>query len=165
MIDKFVVGRQIENLKMTHPELWEDDDDDFLAQVLEGETDLHRLLSTLVDQIHLDESVVAGLSLLLSTYKTRRDRYERRVEALRNLAFQMMQMADVNKLVLPQATLGVRIGPSRVVIADEAAIPDAYWRVARTPNKALIKEHIQQGIDVPGTSLSNAVPVISIHTK
>jgi hypothetical protein len=106
-----------------------------------------------------------GLRFLMETYKTRRDRYDARVEALRALAFQLMQMADVPKLTLPHATLSIRNGPPKVVIVDEAAIPENYIRIKREPNKSLIREHIQQGIDVPGASLSNAEPVIAIHTK
>jgi hypothetical protein len=164
-IDIARLRTQVDTLRAAHPELWEDDDDRFLVDVLEGQTDLHAMLASIVDRMHVDGAMSNGLRFLMETYKTRRDRYDARVEALRALAFQLMQMADVPKLTLPHATLSIRNGPPKVVIVDEASIPENYIRIKREPNKSLIREHIQQGIDVPGASLSNSEPVLALHTK
>ena len=38
-LDPTIIRQQVEGLKQSHPELW-DDDEKFLADVLEGQTDL-----------------------------------------------------------------------------------------------------------------------------
>ena len=79
--------------------------------------------------------------------------------------FQMLQLARLRKLELPAATLSLRNGTPRVIITDEAAIPDALCRFKREPDKAAIKTTIQDGGYVAGATLSNAEETISIRTR
>jgi hypothetical protein len=84
---------------------------------------------------------------------------------MRALAHKVMDWAGVRKIELLQATLSIRAGVPRVIVTDEAALPDQYVRIKREADRPIIKEHIQQGISVPGAEISNSEPVLSIRVK
>ena len=165
MIDPFVIRQQIENLRFTHPELWEGDDDDFLVQVLEGETDLHAMLTSIVDRINDDEDRLETIKMRIGKHRERHERIDRRVSAMRNLAFKLMQHANVPKIELALATLVVRAGTPKVVITDETALPESCVRTKREPDRVAIKDFLTSGVSVPGASLSNAEPGLTIKDR
>ena len=165
-LDPTFVRSQIELLRISHPGIWDDGDEQLLADMLEAETGLYEFLITLMRRALIDDdAVVRGTEAIMADMKARRVRYELRIEAARTLAFKLMQQADVRKIELPIATLSIRAGQVRVVVTDEAAIPDEYCRIKREPNKPIIKEHIEQGINVPGAELSNAEPTLAVRVK
>lgn len=94
----------------------------------------------------------------------RRDRYGRQQEAARDGIFRIMQAAELTKLELPEATLSVRPGAVRVVITDEADLPDSFVRVKREADKAAIKDALKAGQFVPGAALSNGGPTLHVRT-
>jgi len=138
------------------------DDEELRQLAIESETDLREFMIGIVKRMVDAENMADVQATELKNLKERRDRYVHRHEAMRELAFGIMQDADVQKLELPQRTLSIRLGTPKVIITDEHAIPDSYCRIKREPDKPIIKEHLKQGINVPGASLSNAQPVLMV---
>ena len=155
------VRHQVELLLISCPELHEDEV--LRADVLEGETDLHAALSKLVRLIGETQAMRDGLAAYVTTLRARDARLERRGDALRELIFKLMQIADLKKVPLPEATLSVRRVPQAVVIFDEALIPDDYLRVKYEPNKTEIKKALEEGKNVAGAEMSNGGETISIR--
>lgn len=156
-----LVRMQVEQLMREFPDLA----DDAIPLALESETDaieylrsLERLRRHAVALAKATESVVDDL-------KERIGRFNRREEALRRLMFQLLQAANLRKLELPEATLSIRTGSPKVIVIDEAEIPETFIRIKREPDKASIKVALQDGIDVPGATLSNAEENLTIRTK
>ena len=164
-LDPTFVRMQIEQLRLTHPGIWDDGDEQLLADSLEGETDFHKFLTAVVRRICEAEAFVEGIDDLITDIKTRRQRFEQRGEAMRSLAFKLMSAADVRKVELPQATLSIRAGQPRVIVTDESALPPDCIRIKREPDKIAIKERLMRGEHVPGASLSNAEPALAMRTK
>ena len=164
-LDPTFVRAQIELLRVTHPDIWDEGDERLLADMLEAETSLYEFFASLVHGMRTTEAFIVGMSTLMDQLKARRDRYERREEALRGLALKLMQHANVRKIELPQATLSIRAGQPRVIITDEAALPDNCVRIKREPNKTLIRELIDQGVSVPGAEFSNSEPTLAVRVK
>jgi hypothetical protein len=82
---------------------------------------------------------------------------------MRALAFNIMQDADIKKLELTQRTLSIRLGTPKVIITDEAALPDRLCRIKREPDKLLIRKHLESGaVGLVGATLSNAEPVLMV---
>ncbi len=159
--DPHIVRMQIEQLLREFPDLAEDD----IPLALETETDAVEYLRHIE---RLRQEAVAhakSIELVVDDLKTRRIRFERRDEAFRQLMFQMLQAANLRKLELPEATLSIRTGSPKVIITDDTAIPDAFVRIKREPDKAKIKVALQDGTRVPGTTLSNAEENLAIRTK
>lgn len=157
------VTSQITALKVLFPELA--DDDEAWALSIESETDVHELLRAAEDKRREAKGLIAGLDAILKELEERQGRFIRREQAMRDLQFRIMQAADLKKIELAEATLTIRNGTPRVLVLDEAAIPDIFMRIKREPNKILLKEQLELGIEVPGCELSNAEQTLSIRTK
>jgi len=168
-LDPTFVRAQIESLRISHPGIWDDGDEQLLLDSLEGETDFHRFLTAVVRRMRASDGLAAGAAAeveeLVAPSKARQQRFEQRSEAMRTLAFKLMTAAEVRKVELPLATLSIRPSQRKVIVTDEAAIPDQYCRIKREPNKPIIKEHIEQGINVPGAELSNREDVLAVRVK
>jgi hypothetical protein len=149
------IERQVENLRAAHPELWEDEDERLLADMLEGCTGYTDFMNRVARRIARAKKMVKLEGELIAELKARRDRYEKRYEGLRVLAFQAMQIAGQRKLELAQNTLSIKRGPPKVILTDEAALPAHCVNVTITPNKLVIKDRILHGETVPGAELSN----------
>jgi hypothetical protein len=53
----------------------------------------------------------------------------------------------------------------KVIVTDEAVLPDNCVRIVREPNRTAIKEHLARGEPVPGAELSNAEPSLAVIRK
>jgi hypothetical protein len=163
-LDPRAIQHEIHNLLTQNPELAEDDQ--LRADMVEGETDAFDFLSMLTRKIGQSRALAESINAYANDIKERGARIERRIEAFRALAFKIMHAADLKKAELPEATLSIRAGTQKVIITDEAALPDFACRFKREPDKTLIKEVLQDGIvPVPGAVLSNAEPALSIRIK
>ncbi len=162
-LDPLAVRLQVDQLLREYPELLEDEV--LRADMIEGETDLHKFLST-AERIRQEAvAMVKGTDLVLADLLQRKRRFERRDEALRRLMFSLLQMAQLRKVELPAATLSLRNGTPYVIITDETVLPDNVIRFKREPDKAKIKAALETGAHVPGATLSNAEETISIRTR
>jgi hypothetical protein len=163
-LDPHIVRMQIQHLKLQHPELLEDDEAWRLS--LESETDLNALLIAIVRRIEDTKALAIGTKDRLEELANRKDRFEDRITALRNLLFKVMEAAGVKKLELPEATLSLRTGsPGLVGEADPQELPDELCKISRSLDRTAIKEALKTGKTVPGFSLSNAQPSLSIRIK
>lgn len=161
-LNPLVVRQQIQNLKVSNPEVLEDDETWLLA--LESETNVEELLTQIVRQIEDTKALVVGTKDRFEELKARKDRFESRVESLRALAFKLMEAAELPKLELPEATLSIRSVPPSVMVTDEEKLPDIACKFERKPDKAKIKELLASGW-VAGATMSNGSKSLSIRIK
>lgn len=163
-LNPMVIRQQIENLKISHPSLMEDDE--AWQASLESETGLHDILTNIVRRIEDTKALVVGTKDRFEELKARKDRFEHRVEALRELAFKLMQAADVAKVELPEATLSLRAGTQQLVgDAEPASLPDDLCKISRSIDRTAVKDALKVGQTVPGFQLSNSPPSLSIRVK
>lgn len=162
-IDPAIVQQQIENLRLLFPELAEDEEGWALS--LESETELMPMLEQIVMAMRDAAAMAGGIAGRIAELEIRQGRFTRREQAMRILAFRLMQHADIRKCELPEATLSIRNGTPKVIITDEQAIPDYLCRMKREPDKTKIKEHLTSGDPVTGAELSNAEPTLAVRTK
>lgn len=163
-LDPRNIRQSIENLKVSHPALMEDDESWVMS--LESETNLHDFLTNIVRRIEDTKALVIGTQDRFEELKSRKDRFETRIEALRALAFKMMVSADLAKLELPEATLSLRASSQQLVgDADPVALPDCLCKISRNLDRTKIKDALKTGQPVPGFSLSNSPPSLTIRVK
>ncbi len=164
MINPLIVRQQVENLKLLHPEILEDDEAWLLS--LESETKFDELLTQLVRRIEDTKALAEGTGNRMDELKARKDRFLRRIESLRDLMFKLMESAELAKLELAEATITVRKGqPQLVGEPDPATLPDELCKISCTPDRTAIKEALKTGQTVPGFQLSNSQPSLSIRIK
>jgi hypothetical protein len=160
-IDADHVKRQIEALRRDHPDVFSDEE--FAADVLEGETDLHAFLDRAVEMISDAEECVEVLKARKDQITTRQQRYAAKADGLRSLMLSVMESAEQTKVTLPAATISVRATPPKVTITDENAIPVEFWRVKREIDKTLLAAALKTGGVVDGAELSNGGTTLSIR--
>jgi len=159
-----IIRQQIENLKITYPNLMEDDE--AWQASLESETDMTELLTNIVRQIEDAKALVIGTKDRFEELDKRKKRFEHRVDALRELAFKIMHSADLAKLELPEATLSLRAGTQQLIgDADPSTMPDTLCKISRTLDRAAIKDALKNGATVAGFSLSNSPSSLTIRIK
>ena len=152
---------QINDIKLSYPELTEDAD--MLADVLEGQTDLFEVLRLLVNQDQEARLLAEAVQDSIDAMVSRKQRFKRRSEALRGMMQNLMDDAGQRKLELPEATLSVRNVPGKVIIISEDELPDGCVRIKREPDKTAIKERITSEGGCPGATMSNGSETISVR--
>lgn len=84
----------------------------------------------------------------------RRRAAEANKERLRSYVARCMAEAGVHKIKGPTLTLSLRETAERVVVVDEALVPETYVRVKREVNKAAVLDAYKEtGEIVPGCSI------------
>ena len=78
----------------------------------------------------------------------------------------IMEAAELRKVELPEATISMAKGQSRLVgDCDPSGLADNFCRIKRELDRAAIKSELAAGGQVPGFYLSNAEPYLTIRTK
>jgi hypothetical protein len=129
-------------------------------------TDLHEILAAVVRAAVVDEALSFGLKARIKEMQDRLTRLEERAAKRRHIARDVMLDTDIKKITAPDLTISIRSGTSSLVVADEAAIPAAYWepQPPRLKRQELVVK-LKQGDAVPGAELSNPEPVLSVRSK
>jgi hypothetical protein len=157
------VRQQVSNLLRRYPELAEDEEG--LALSIESETEVPELLAQLVE-IEADASTMAAaLETRIADMKVRSDRYSRRGKAARELAHVIMFDIGLQKLELPEATLSIRNGSVRVVVPDDAAIPDRFCRFVRQVDRTALKAALDAGEPLNYAALERGPDSLTIRRK
>jgi hypothetical protein len=164
MLDPRAVRQQIENLKVLYPDLAEDDEAWQIS--LDSETNLNDFLTEIVRRIEDNKALTIGTKDRFEELKARKERFEHRIEYLRELLFKVMHAAELAKIELPEASLSLRAGQQQLIgDADPATLPDELCKISRDLDRAAIKDALKTGKTVPGFQLSNSPPSLSIRVK
>ncbi len=145
------------------PEL--QDDEEFRADVLEGETDLHSIVAKAINERAEASTFAAAIKQRETDLAARRDRYEQKADAFKSLIKDLMETAQVDKITLPEATISTVKGRTSVDVTDIEALPQGYFKVERKADKTAIKAAIEAGNTIPGAELTTGEPTISIRVK
>jgi hypothetical protein len=141
------------------------DDEDFAADVIEGQTSLVEAVNSLIAQEGEDEAHISAINDYQDKLTRRALNINARIERRRNALLVALQTAGVKSLRCPLGTVGVRPTPAKVITTDETAIPDEFMK-PRDPvlDKRALLAALKEGRIVPGANLSNGGVTISIRT-
>lgn len=91
----------------------------------------------------------------------RRKAMENRASHIRDYLLHNMSVCGMSRIEHPNFVIAVKQNPESVVIEDERQIPMDYMRQPETPppvpDKALIKQAIKDGFEVPGAKIARTV--------
>ncbi len=122
---------------------------------LEGETHYFEALDDYAE-------AVIGDARMVEMAKARIKRIEARIERHRHVVQRILELADLDHTERPLYTVTLTHHRELQIVA-EADIPDEYWRHA--PDKIAIAKALRGGKDVPGATLGNAQPRLTILAK
>lgn len=161
---KFAVEKvidQVKLLRLEFPQL--NDDEELLADTVEGETDLHSVLDRLLSQVREHDALGEAIAARVAKLRERQTRMTMRMNFYRSLIQRLMEASGVRSVNLVEGKISVVNSPEKVIITDEAAIPDEFMRVKKEPDKTAIKRALNNGNHVSGASLSNGGTTITIR--
>lgn len=150
-----------------------DADDELLADTIEGETSLFEVVDKLLDRMRDCDVTIEGIEAVAAGLAERKRRAEEAKKRDRAMLEQAMTIAGVEKIARPTATLSLSQRAPSVLITEESDIPARFW-IAGDPKldkKALaeaVRAHVEEPGEhepIPGATLSNGAPSITIRTK
>ena len=162
-LDRQFVVAAIDKLLTDFPEL--QDDETLRADMLEAETDAHRLIERALSQHNEASMLAVAMKLREDEMAARRARFERKSDAMRSLIRSVMQAARLDKITLPEATISTTKPKSSVNITAEDELPQGYFKTIRQADKAAIKTALERGEEIPGAELARGEAGIMIRTK
>jgi len=157
------VRAEIDKLLSAYPELSEDET--LRLDMIEAETDALKVIGKALDERMEATAMVAGINSHIDALTVRRDRYDRKAEAMKLLIKSIMEVGHLPKLALPQATLSLTDPRVVVNIINADDIPQGYVRIKREPDKTAIKAALERGDEIPGAELGFGKDGLTIRTK
>lgn len=152
--------QRIEVILNHYPELKEDED--LRMDTLEGATDLKDVLQRAALNVLIYSEETESCGKTISRLMGRKERFKKRTEFYRQVIQELMEMADLKKMALPEATITIQNAPPKVVITDEEKLPDEVMKVSVSIDKVKLKEMLKEG-PVDGAELSNGGTMLVIR--
>jgi len=133
------------------------DDEDYglLISTVEGESDVLEVIDRVV------EAAIADAKLV-ELARERARRLEERAKRTRNVALQIIEALGISPLERPLFTASVSYH-RELGSLNEAELPDEWWR--RAPDKVAIAKALRAGQEIPGASLGNDQPRLTVRTS
>ena len=144
------------------------DDEDLIADAIEGETDAMEAVSRLLRWMNERQASAQSLKALEADYAARRKRFEEAIKSARGALARFMDETGLTKIERPEATLSMRQGSPTVIYPadlDPETLPEQFRRWTCDADKAAIKEAMLAGEEVPGLTLSNGETSLTVRVK
>jgi len=143
-----------------------EDDAEMIETAIEGETSLKEAISAAVDRILELDAHEEAIAAQVKSLNERKERFAHQSDRIKAAIHVALGQAELRKLELPQATLGVRAVPPKAEIVDESMIPSKFWKPSdpKLDRKAVL-EALKAKEDVPGATLSNGSETLSMRVK
>lgn len=142
--------------KLLRSLLLEFEDDQLIADSIEGETNIKDAIRGVLKDIGDDEIMLAGLKAHIGQLQERMQRIERRHDRRREAIQKAMEIGEIKKLEYPEGMVALRPVPPGLDITDEKLIPAQYFepQPSRLMRKEL-KESLKSGKSIAGCQLDN----------
>ena len=140
------------------------EDADAIRDGIEGETNLHEMIATMIKADGEDAALVEAIKTYQAQVANRRSRVETRIETRRALLATAMELAELSKLETPAGTISRKPVPPKAIVTDEHAIPSAFWDPQPPKlNKVALTAALRDKQEIPGAVLSNPQTTIAIR--
>ena len=144
------------------------EDDDALADLIEGETDALEAASRLLRWMGERQANSAALKAYEADLSARRKRLDDGIATARAALSRFMETVGLSKLDRPEATVSIReAGPSVVygIDFDPEALPEELRRWKCEADRPAVKAALEAGEEVPGATLNNGGTVLTVRVK
>ena len=142
------------------------DDEQCFADMVEGETDIARIVARIHEQVERDGEMLVGIAARQATLAERKARITSRVAASKAAIGKFLRAAMLPKLELPDVTYSVRDGQPTLRIVDPAAVPVEYTRSKVEPDKTAINAAFGDAAKLPNwLVLDDASDVVTARAK
>lgn len=143
-------------------------DEQLIADMIEGETRLVEVISTLARVAKIRESEAEAMKSIISDNESRRDRHKRAAESIRGAIARAMASVDLPKIDQPDMTISARISAPRPKCISVEMLPKEFQRVKIdvSADMSKISDHLADTGQLPdGVTLTNGAPILTIRTR
>jgi Gp157 protein len=162
--DAQAVRAQISAMLIHYPDLA--DDAELMADMIEGSTDLHRILERALNARQEALTMATAIKEREAAMSERRARYERQADGIKKIMQMLMESAGQDKVTLPEATLSITKARETVNIIDVDQLPQGFFRTERKADKKAILEAFKDGGHVPpGAEIAMGECGLTVRTK
>lgn len=140
---------QIEGIKVYLADQGHEDDTRLLLDMIEGETDAFELVRRLLNGIEQRDGDNLALAEQIADRTARKKRNSDAVTSMRATIGAIMGAAGVDKIALPEATVGLSAAKPKLLVIDPAAVPDDYQVIKRDPDKRAINAAFENDNELP----------------
>lgn len=166
---EYQLRRQTEAAKTLIASLAGHDDEELVADAIEGETDLIEAIESALSEMDECDVMSAGLKIKIDQFTERKRSVDERKKRVQALIEQAMLTTEQTSLRLPTATLTIRKNAPGVVVADESAIPSRFFVEQERPAPKLDKRALLEALKaqeaIPGANLDNGSVSLSVRRK
>lgn len=142
------------------------EDEESLADTIEGLTTVDEAIFAVLRAAQEREAMALALrETIVKNMVARARRFEETAASMRLACLHAIHECGLKTpLRGPDFTVSVGVGKPKVIVKDEALLPDHLCRVKqREPDKVAIGKALAAGQEVPGVELGNPMPSLSIH--
>lgn len=136
-----------------------------LAVLREEAPNVDAVLCRLLAAADEADRMADALGTRLLVLGARRQRFLRQHDEYRRTVFAMLDALGLRKWKNAEFSVSITDGRPGVVITDEAALPEQFVRVTKTPDKTAIVRALQAGNEIPGAEMRNGMPSMRVNTK
>lgn len=143
------------------------DDEALKLDMIEGETDLFKIVRALLNANEDDAGRIEALKSQIDQRKDRKASAEARIDKRKAVIGSLMDIAQLRTLPLPEATISRTIQKPRAVVTDIDELPDAFVieMTVRKPDIEAIKVASDGGAIIPGVARNNGGESITVRRK
>lgn len=138
---------------------------DVAADLPEEAEALEQALRGVVASYQRDTELAAAAKAAAENAAARARRFADRAQRQKGIILAAMDAMAWRKKEWPEATVSLRAPQPGVQIIDDTLLPEAFVRIARSPDKETIRAALKAGNAVPGAVLTNGVPGIQIRSS
>ena len=141
-------------------------DETTLLDTLEGATNLNEAIGEVIRAALEEEALADSLRDRMGAMRERLERIETACSRKREVAQAVMEDAGIEKILEPDFTVSLRVSPPAVAVVNEAEIPEPYW-IPQPPklDRKGVLDALKGGAEVPGASLTDTEPYLSVRTS
>jgi hypothetical protein len=169
---EFTLRRQAEAAKKllsTLKTTGDSEDEELVADTIEGETGLVEAIDAALAEIDECEILITGMKAKEEAFAERRRREENKAERIKALIEQAMLTTEQMKLKLPSATLTLTQRAPGLIVSNEADIPTKFWVEQERPAPKLDRKALTAALRakeaIPGANLDNGSVALSVRRK
>lgn len=169
---EFTLRRQAEAAKKllsTLKTTGDSEDEELVADTIEGETGLVEAINAALSEIDECEILITGLKAKEEAFAERRRREENKAERIKAMIEQAMLTTEQMSLKLPSATLTLTQRAPGLIVSNEADIPTKFWIEQERPAPKLDRKALTAALRakeaIPGANLDNGSVALSVRRK
>ena len=143
------------------------DDNQAIADMIEGETNLDVVIEAALREIAEREAYAEACRKLAKDYSDRAKRLDDGSTSIRNAIMETLIELGIKSMKFATASISVGYGPGKVVITDEeaekAAVEAGFGKMVPKVDRAAIGRELKAGSSFSFATLSNGGPSLSIR--